>query len=69
MNARKTSLFAIGFAVLCTSQNLGSQEKPIAILHARSIDGLGGPPVEDAAELQGDGSPGYNLSVTLRKKI
>jgi imidazolonepropionase-like amidohydrolase len=38
----------IALAVLCSFQNLAAQEKPIAILHARLIDGLGGPPVEDA---------------------
>jgi len=47
--------FAVAFAVLCAFQNLAAQEKRIAILHARLIDGLGGPPIEDAAViLQGD---------------
>jgi imidazolonepropionase-like amidohydrolase len=47
--------FAAAFAVLCAFQNLAAQEKPIAILHARLIDGLGGAPIEDAAViLQGD---------------
>ena len=46
---RKTLPFVIGLAVLCSFQNLVAQEKPIAILHARLIDGLGGPPVEDVA--------------------
>jgi imidazolonepropionase-like amidohydrolase len=49
MRARKTLPFTIGLAVLCSFQNLAAQEKPIAIVHARLIDGLGGPPVEDAA--------------------
>lgn len=46
---RKTLWFAVSLAVLCSSQNLAAQEKPIAIVHARLIDGLGGAPVEDAA--------------------
>lgn len=49
MRARKTLPFAISLAVLCSFQNLAAQEKPIAIVHARLIDGLGGSPVEDAA--------------------
>lgn len=53
---RQLSLrLAMAFAVLCCFQNLAAQEKPIAILHARLIDGLGGSPVEDAAViLQGN---------------
>src|SRR5215831_19239975 len=55
MGQRKSFWFAAGLAVLCFFQNLNAQEKPIAILHARLIDGLGGPPVEDAAViLQGN---------------
>lgn len=55
MRARKTLPLAIGLAVLCSLQNFAAQEKPIAILHTRLIDGLGGPPVEDAAViLQGN---------------
>src|SRR5215470_12357630 len=41
--------FVVGLAVLCFCQLAAAQEKPIAILHARMIDGLGGPPVEDGA--------------------
>ena len=48
MRPRKSLLIVIALAVLCSFQNLAAQEKPIAILHARLIDGLGGPPVEDA---------------------
>src|SRR5579859_6203527 len=55
MRVRETLLFAVGLAVLCSFHNLSAQEKPIAIVHARLIDGLGGPPVEDAAViLQGN---------------
>lgn len=36
-------------AILFSFQILAAQEKPIAILHARMIDGRGGQPVEDAA--------------------
>jgi len=49
MRQRKSFWFAAGFAVLCFSQYLDAQEKPIVIVHGRMIDGLGGPPVEDAA--------------------
>src|SRR5215472_13162915 len=41
--------FVVGLAVLCFCQVAAAQEKPIAIVHARMIDGLGGAPVEDAA--------------------
>lgn len=55
MHARRILPFAMGLAVLCFLQNLAAQEKPIAILHARLIDGLGGAPVEDGAViLQGN---------------
>jgi imidazolonepropionase-like amidohydrolase len=49
MRPRKSLLIVMALAVLCSFSNLCAQEKPIAILHARLIDGLGGPPVEDAA--------------------
>ena len=49
MRLRKTLPLGIGLAGLFLSQNLPAQEKPIVIVHARLIDGLGGPPVEDAA--------------------
>ncbi len=55
MRARKSLLIAIVLAVPGGFHNLAAQEKPIAILHARLIDGLGGPPVEDAVViLQGN---------------
>ena len=41
--------FAVILVVLCSWQSLAAQQKPIAILHGRLVDGLGGPPVEDAA--------------------
>ena len=40
---------AVIVVVLCSIPRLAAQEKPIAILHGRMIDGLGGPPLEDAA--------------------
>jgi len=40
-------LLAFGMAFLCSLQGLAAQEKPIAIVHARIIDGIGGPPTED----------------------
>jgi imidazolonepropionase-like amidohydrolase len=49
MRARKSLLIAIALGVLCPFHNGSAQEKRIAIEHARLIDGLGGPPVEDAA--------------------
>lgn len=55
MRQRKSLWFVVTLAVLCSVQNLPAQEKPIAVLHARLIDGLGGSPVEDAAViLQGN---------------
>jgi len=47
MMKRGSLLYAIGVAVLCSLQGLAAQERPIAILHARIIDGLGGRPIED----------------------
>ena len=49
MRQRKSLWFAVGLAVLCSLRVAAAQEKPIAILHARMIDGLGGSPIEDAA--------------------
>ena len=47
---RMSLLVAMGLTVLSSVSCVArAQEKPIAILHARLIDGLGGPPVEDAA--------------------
>lgn len=55
MLQRKSLWFVVALTVLCSWQSLAAQEKPIVILHARMIDGLGGPPVEDAAViLQGN---------------
>lgn len=55
MRSRKFLLIALAFVVLSSFQSLAAQEKPVAILHARLIDGLGGPPLEDAAViLQGN---------------
>src|SRR5690349_12387629 len=55
MRVRNTLPLAIGVAVLCSFQSVAAQEKAIVIVHARLIDGLGGPPVEDAAViLQGN---------------
>ncbi len=47
MMLRRSFFFAAGIAALFSLQDVAAQEKPIAILHARIIDGLGGPPVED----------------------
>src|SRR3989442_8172032 len=48
MNRRSASL-AFGIVIVCSFQGLAAQEKPIAIVHARIIDGMGGPPTEDGA--------------------
>jgi imidazolonepropionase-like amidohydrolase len=48
MKQHKSFLIVVGIALLCSLQSLAAQEKPIAILHARLIDGIGGPPIEDA---------------------
>src|SRR5260370_9421064 len=48
MKRHKSFLIVVGIALLCSLQSLAAQEKPIAILHARLIDGIGGPPIEDA---------------------
>ncbi|MGB2898435.1 MAG: amidohydrolase family protein [Candidatus Acidiferrum sp.] len=49
MMKRRSLLYVMGVAVLCSFQGLAAQEKPIVILHARIIDGLGGRPIEDGA--------------------
>lgn len=55
MRSRKSLLIALAFVVLSSFHSLVAQERPVAILHARLIDGLGGRPVEDAAViLQGN---------------
>ncbi len=55
MRQRKSLQFAVALVVLCPLPCLAAQEKSIAILHARLIDGLGGPPVEDSVViLQGN---------------
>ena len=49
MMNRRRALLAFGVAVICSLQGLAAQEEPIAIVHARIIDGVGGPPTEDGA--------------------
>ncbi len=44
---RRSALLALGIVVVGSFQGLAAQEKPIAIVHARIIDGVGGPPAED----------------------
>ena len=46
---RRSALLAFGIVIVCSFQGLAAQEKPIAIVHARIIDGMGGPPTEDGA--------------------
>ena len=46
---RRSALLAFGIVIVCSFQGLAAQEKPIAIVHARIIDGVGGPPTEDGA--------------------
>ena len=45
----RSALLAFGIVIVCSFQGLAAQEKPIAIVHARIIDGMGGPPTEDGA--------------------
>ena len=45
----RSALLAFGIVIVCSFQGLAAQEKPIAIVHARIIDGVGGPPTEDGA--------------------
>ena len=47
MMNRSSALLAFGFGVIFSCQLLAAQEKPIAIVHARIIDGVGGPPTEN----------------------
>src|SRR5258708_14066272 len=44
---RRSALLAIGVGMVCSFQGLAAQEKPIAIVHARIIDGIGGPPTQE----------------------
>ena len=44
---RRSALLAFVAGVIFSFQGLAAQEKPIAIIHARIIDGIGGPPTED----------------------
>jgi imidazolonepropionase-like amidohydrolase len=44
---RRSALLAMGIGMIFSFQGLAAQEKPIAIVHARIIDGVGGPPTED----------------------
>ena len=46
---RRSALLAMGIGMIFSFQGLAAQEKPIAIVHARIIDGVGGPPTEDGA--------------------
>lgn len=44
---RRVAFLAIGIGMIFSFQGLAAQEKPIAIVHARIIDGVGGTPTED----------------------
>src|SRR6266568_7865107 len=48
---RRSALLAFGMVIGGSFQGLAAQEKPIAIVHARIIDGAGGPPAEDGTVL------------------
>src|SRR5258707_6107625 len=45
--------------IVCSFRELAAQEKPIAIVHARIIDGAGGPPTEDGAVILRGGKIEY----------
>jgi imidazolonepropionase-like amidohydrolase len=47
MMNRRGVLLALGIGIIFSFQGLAAQEKPIAIVHARIVDGVGGPPTED----------------------
>src|SRR5260370_3186558 len=47
MKRHKSFLIVVGIALLCSLQSLAAQEKPIAILHARLIDGIEGAMIEE----------------------
>ena len=49
MTNRRGALLMFVVGVILSSQGLAAQEKPIAIIHARIIDGIGEPPTEDGA--------------------
>src|SRR5260370_6561311 len=55
----RSALLAIGSVMLCSFQGLAAQEKPIAIVHARIIDGVGGQPTEDGAVILRGGKIEY----------
>src|SRR5260370_35101891 len=55
----RSALLAIGSVMLCSFQGLAAQEKPIAIVHARIIDGVGGQPTEDGAVILRGGEIEY----------
>src|SRR5258708_20782364 len=44
---RRSALLGFGMVIVGSFPGLAAQEKPIAIVHARIIDGAGGPPAED----------------------
>jgi imidazolonepropionase-like amidohydrolase len=56
---RRSALLAIGSVIVCSFQGLAAQEKPIAIVHARIIDGVGGPPTEDGTVILRGGKIEY----------
>src|SRR5260370_42461926 len=55
----RSALLAIGSVMLCSFQGLAAQEKPIAIVDARIIDGVGGQPTEDGAVILRGGKIEY----------
>src|SRR5260370_18659200 len=56
---RRSALLAFGMVIVCSFRELAAQEKPIAIVHARIIDGAGGPPTEDGAVILRGGKIEY----------
>jgi imidazolonepropionase-like amidohydrolase len=55
----RSELLALGIGMIFSFQGLAAQEKPIAIVHARIIDGIGGPPTEDGAVILRGGKIEY----------
>ena len=55
----RNALRAAGLVILFSLQGLAAQEKPIAIVHARIIDGLGGQPTEDGTVILRGGKIEY----------
>src|SRR5260370_5555494 len=56
---RRSALLAFGMVIVLSLRELAAQEKPIAIVHARIIDGAGGPPTEDGAVILRGGKIEY----------